>query len=60
MEGLDSASGSIETKFGTISVSYDKNSGTMKVAVPKGTTCTLTRPSGEERELESGEQEFNF
>ncbi len=60
MEGLDAVSGSMETKYGTISVSYDKNSGTMKVAVPKDTTCTLTLPSGEERELKSGEQEIHF
>ena len=60
MEGLDNVSGSIETRFGTISVSYDKNSRTMNVAVPKDTTCTLTLPSGEEKELESGEHQLNW
>ncbi len=60
MEGLESASGSIETRYGQISVSYDKAAGKINCTVPEGTTCSMTLPNGEIKELEPGNYEFNW
>lgn len=58
MEGLESASGSIETRYGQISVSYDKAAGKINCTVPEGSSCSLTLPSGEIRELNAGDHEI--
>ena len=60
MEGLESAGGSIETRYGKISVSYDRAEGRINCTVPEETSCSLTLPNGDIKELEPGDYEFNW
>lgn len=53
-------SGSYECEYGTISISWDAASKTLKCSIPEGATCTLTLPDGEVKELSAGSYEYNW
>nr|MCR4789007.1 family 78 glycoside hydrolase catalytic domain [Lachnospiraceae bacterium] len=63
---LGEASGSFETKYGTIEVSVSSGAADpsfankIKCTVPKGTTCTLTLPDGTVKDLDAGTHEFDY
>ncbi len=63
---MSEASGSYETKYGTIEVSVSSGAtdpshdNKIKCTVPKGTTCTLTLPDGTVKDLEAGTYEFDY
>lgn len=58
--GLTSANASVNTPYGTASVSWKKDSDnfTIEVSVPVGTNCELVMPSGEVKILQSGKYTF--
>lgn len=58
--GLTSASGSLETPYGTARSSWSVQDGvfSIEVEVPLGTTCDLTLPDGEAHELSSGRHAY--
>ncbi len=63
---MSEASGSYETKYGTIEVSVSSGAADpshdnkIKCTVPKGTTCTLTLPDGTVKDLEAGTYEYDY
>ncbi len=52
--GLEFANGSYDSRFGTISVSWNITDKTVQGEVPAGTACTLTLPDGSKEELSEG------
>ncbi len=58
--GEVSVTGSYECRYGTIKVTWNAADKTMAVEVPKSTSCTLTLPSGEVRELEEGNYSLSW
>ena len=55
--GLTEADGTVGTPYGKIVAGWKIENGTMTVhvTVPMGTTCIVTMPNGETKNLESGE-----
>jgi hypothetical protein len=61
-EALDNARGVVPTPHGPLRVDWEKageDQLAVRVDVPEGITATFVSPTGEERELETGGQEFH-
>ncbi len=58
--GVSKAEGAYKSRRGIIRVSWDSEARQITCTVPEGTTCTLTLPTGEEKELEAGRHEINW
>lgn len=59
-QGVNKAEGAYKSRRGIIRVSWDSEARQISCTVPEGTTCTLTLPTGEEKELEAGRHEINW
>lgn len=58
---LESASGTLNTSFGEISVGWSIVGGnSLNIIVPEGTTCTLILPDGRNEELSDGEYSYSW